>query len=95
MGIEDLSLNTVDEENPEVQAIVFPNPEDESMKKYIADETKATEHYIAARWLKRRMGDNSSLIVGQFLKAIRQAELNDDYEELNSLIETIKGDDDE
>lgn len=94
MGLQDYDPESVDEDDPKLQAIIFPNPEDEEMQKYINDPEQAEEMYVAARWLKNRLGTNSSVLVGKFIRAARKADEEDDYEELEEMFETLKGEDD-
>jgi len=94
MTLEEFDPESVDEEDPRIQAIIFPNPHNEEMEKYIKDKEQAEELYVAARWLKNRLGDESSTVVGKFIQAVIEAEKKNNYEELEELMKSIKGEDD-
>lgn len=93
MGLDDLDPDTVDEDDPKFQAIIFPNPYHEEMENYVLDEEQAEEFYIHARWLKGRLGNNSSVIIGKFIQAIREGEDEDDWKKLDDIVSTLKGED--
>lgn len=94
MVTQDYNSDEDKKDEPKLEAFIFPNPEYEEMDKYIDDPEQAEEMYAAARWLKKRLGIDSSVLVGKFIRAARKAEEDGNYEELEEMFETIKGEDD-
>lgn len=80
----------IEEDDPDAQVIAFPNPNDEEMKRYTHDAETAEEHYLNAKELRSTLISGTEELVGAFISAALDAELDDDYEQLEELVEKIK-----
>lgn len=83
---------TIEEDDPEAQVIMFPNPEEDDMFPHIDDMKEAEKMYLDAKWLKTRLGDNTSELVGDFISAIRTLDNGRDAEELYNFVDKITED---
>jgi hypothetical protein len=83
---------TIEEDDPEAQVIMFPNPEEDDMFPHIDDMEEAEKMYLDAKWLKTRLGDNTSELVGDFISAIRTLDNGRDAEELYNFVDKITED---
>lgn len=80
---------TIEEDDPEAQVIMFPNPEEDDMFPHIEDMEKAEEMYLDVKWLKSKLGDDTSELVGEFISAIRTSNNERDAEELYNFVDKI------
>jgi hypothetical protein len=81
---------TIEEDDPEAQVIMFPNPEEDDMFPHIGDMEKAEEMYLDVKWLKNILGDDTSELVGDLISATRTLHEEGDSEELYDFIEKIE-----
>lgn len=90
-GLDDLTDDSIDDEM-DLETIVFINPEGELAEELVHDEEKAREYYEVVKWLKSRLGSDSSNLVGKFLVAVKEVEDNDNPQKLKDFLEQLDAD---
>jgi hypothetical protein len=91
------NLDYINEEQlSEVQrstTIEIENPEHpENFRHQHVPKELLTEMFEAGEWAQECLGPQRSLVVGDFLMCLKQAEQDDNYEPLYNLIEELQGD---